>query len=205
MGGNDADAVLVVFVFVVVVVVPASAPPKGVGALADIGGKAADAIVVFGFAAVVPPPPKGVGAFADIGGKAAYVVAIVFASVDSPPPKGVGALTDIGEKAADAGDVGCVAPTPKSVAVVLVGFAAVASPCGLLKVNGLALFEKLNPPFITLSSFFGTPKVLDAVLPGLVWKVFVKLDWFAPNNELKGEGAVSPFLAFSGIVAFDCT
>jgi hypothetical protein len=46
MGGNDTDAVLVVFV------VAAATPPKGVGAFADIGGKAADAVAVVEFVIV---------------------------------------------------------------------------------------------------------------------------------------------------------
>ena len=50
--------------------------PKGVGALADMGGNDTDAVLVV-FVVAAATPPKGVGAFADIGGKAADAVAVV--------------------------------------------------------------------------------------------------------------------------------
>ena len=43
-----------------------AAPPKGVGALVDIGGKAEELLLVTSFTVVT----KGVGALADIGGNA---------------------------------------------------------------------------------------------------------------------------------------
>lgn len=74
------------------------AAPNGVGALADMGGNAADdalVVVVFNFVEL-----NGVGAFADMGGNAAAEEVVVAAFVVWAP-NGVGALTDIGGNAAE--------------------------------------------------------------------------------------------------------
>ena len=66
-------------------------PPKGVGALLASGGYELLAGVVVDFT-----PPNGVGAFADIGGKAADPVVGVDPKVVALAPNGVGAVLERG-------------------------------------------------------------------------------------------------------------
>jgi hypothetical protein len=108
IGENAVDVALAFFSSTAFVVRP---PPKGCGALLDIGGKAdvedgAGANDPSNGVVLLVPPPKGCGALADVGGKADVEDGACASNAPNgvvllvPPPKGCGALADIGGKAA---------------------------------------------------------------------------------------------------------